>query len=146
MAKVITKNKFAKFNFELLKFYEGGIVLTGSEIKSIRAGNVNIKNCYLTVKDNEVWIINMHIANYMNIKEDEQRTRKILLHKREIARITMQLEAKRLSLVATTLLFSKTGKVKIEFAIGKGKTLHDKRETIKKRDVNIAIRTKLKNR
>ena len=145
MNKVICKNKFAKFNFQLLKIYMGGLVLTGPEVKSIRANNVNIRNCYLTIKDNEVWIVNMFIANYMNIEADEQRSRKVLLNKREILRIKMEVESKKLTLVATTLLFNKKSKVKIEFALAKGKNLADKRETIKKRDNERVIKKKLKN-
>ena len=145
MNKVICKNKFAKFNFQLLKIYTGGLVLTGPEVKSIRANNVNIKNCYLTIKNNEVWIINMFVANYMKIEADEQRSRKVLLNKNEILRIKMEVESKKLTLVATTLLFNKRSKVKIEFALAKGKNLSDKRETIKKRDNERLIKKKLKN-
>ena len=146
MAKVIAKNKYAKFNFELLKFFEGGLVLTGPEVKSIRQGNVHIKNSYLTIKDDEVWVINMFIANYMNIQGDEQRTRKVLLHKREINKLKTMLETKRLALVGTTLLFNKNGKIKLEFAVGRGKTLRDKREVIKKKDINKKIQKRLKTR
>ncbi len=146
MAKVIAKNKYAKFNFELLKFFEGGLVLTGPEVKSIRQGNVHIKNSYLTIKDDEVWVINMFIANYMNIQADEQRTRKVLLHKREINKLKTMLETKRLALVGTTLLFNKNGKIKLEFAVGRGKTLRDKREVIKKKDINKKIQKRLKTR
>ena len=146
MAKVITKNKYAKFNFELLKFFEGGLVLSGPEVKSIRQGNVHIKNSYLTIKDNEIWVINMFIGNYMNIQADEQRTKKILLHKKEINKLKTILETKRLSLVATTLLLNKKGKIKLEFAIGRGKTLRDKREIIKKKDIDKKIQKQLKQK
>lgn len=135
MAKVISKNKDAFFNFNLLDRYEAGIELKGWEVKSIRAGHVNLKGAFCSFKGSELFVSNMHISQYMNIPGDETAPRKLLLHKNELKKIKVAVQQKGVSVVATTLKWSSKGLVKLDIAIGKGKTKTDKREDIKKRDM-----------
>lgn len=140
-------NKKAKFDYEILDTYETGIVLTGTEIKSIREGKANLKDCYAIVKNNEVFLLNMHISHYKEgniFNHDETRTRKLLLHKKEIFKIRDSLEKEGLTLVPLKLYF-KNNKVKILLGIAKGKKNYDKRESIKKRENLIEIKRGLKN-
>lgn len=134
MSKVISKNKDAFFNFELLEGFEAGIELKGWEVKSIRAGRVNLKGSFCTFKDGELFLSNMHINLYMNVPGDETSPRKLLLHKHQISKIRNALKQKGFSVVAKTLKWSSKGLVKVDIAIARGKTVHDKRVTIKKRD------------
>lgn len=134
MSKVISKNKDAFFNFELLEGFEAGIELKGWEVKSIRAGRVNLKGSFCTFKDGELFLSNMHINLYMNVPGDETAPRKLLLHKHQISKIRNALKQKGFSVVAKTLKWSSKGLVKVDIAIARGKTVHDKRVTIKKRD------------
>ncbi|MDR2457515.1 MAG: SsrA-binding protein SmpB [Clostridiales Family XIII bacterium] len=138
MYKIITKNKKARFEYFFLEKFEAGIVLFGTEIKSIRMGKVSISESYARIdKYDEVWINNMHISPYENgniFNKDPIRPKKLLLHKREVNKIRLKLNDKGLTLIPTMLYIENNGKAKIELAIGKGKKLHDKRATIKKRD------------
>lgn len=129
-------NRKAHFNYEIEDTYEAGIVLTGSEVKSIRSGNVNIKDSYAIIRNGECFILNMHISLYKEANQfnhEETRTRKLLLNKREILKINNYLILEGYSLVPIKLYFVK-GKVKILLGLGKGKKLYDKREAIKKKD------------
>jgi SsrA-binding protein len=129
-------NRKAHFNYEIEDTYEAGIVLTGSEVKSIRSGNVNIKDSYAIIRNGECFILNMHISSYKEANQfnhEEKRTRKLLLNKREILKINNYLILEGYSLVPIKLYFVK-GKVKILLGLGKGKKLYDKREVIKKKD------------
>ncbi|MFZ2619788.1 MAG: SsrA-binding protein SmpB [Alphaproteobacteria bacterium] len=135
---IIALNRRARFNFELLEFYEGGLVLTGSEVKSIRGGNAQVNEAHAHVVGDELWLINAHIAPYINAgytQHDARRTRKVLLHKKELLKIKQAREQKGLTLVPTKLYWKK-GKVKVEIALARGKKLHDKRATLKERDWN----------
>lgn len=138
--KIICTNPIAKFQYFLLDNYEAGIVLTGDEIKSIRAGHISIKESFVVIKNNEVWLKNAFIQNYDKSfmggrnKSDEKKDRKLLLHKKEILKIKKSLEQEGLTIVPTKVYFN-NAKAKIEVAVAKGKKLYDKRETIKKRDV-----------
>ena len=135
--KVIATNRKANFEYEILNRYEAGIVITGTEVKSIRDGKVNIQESYGRIVNDEVWIINSHINEYKygNINNHEPlRNRKLLLNKREIRKIKQQLQEKGLTLVPLKVYF-KGSLVKIEIGIAKGKKLYDKRESIKKRDI-----------
>ncbi|MCR8613421.1 MAG: SsrA-binding protein SmpB [Mycoplasma sp.] len=134
MPKVIARNKDSKYNFFLEKEIEAGIVLTGNEVKSIREGKVNIKNTFVKIINDEAFVLNMHISQYMNNEHDELRTRKLLLKKREIIRMREKLEQKGFSLLVTKLVFNSKSLIKIYIALGKGKNIIDKREVIKKRD------------
>ena len=142
------KNKKAYFDYEILESFEAGIVLKGTEIKSIRAGKANLKDSYAIVRNNEVFLLNMHISRYEEgniFNHEETRTRKLLLHKKEILKIKDSLEIKGLTLVPLKLYF-KDNYAKILIGLAKGKKLYDKRESIKKRDNLIEIKKELKNR
>ena len=130
------KNRKASFEFELLDDFEVGIVLLGSEVKSIRAGNVSITEAYCYVNKGEVFIKNMHIQELKNapVQHEPLRERKLLLTKKEIYKIETQLKNKGLTLVPT-YLYNKKGLIKLKLRLAKGKKLYDKRESIKAKDV-----------
>lgn len=139
-------NKKAYFDYEILDTYETGIVLTGTEIKSIREGNVNLKDSYGVIRNNEIYLLNMHISEYKEgniFNHEEKRTRKLLLHKKEILKIKDKVALEGITLVPLKLYFNKN-KVKILLGIAKGKKVYDKRESIKKRDTEREIRKQLK--
>lgn len=134
---LILKNKKAYFNYEILETWEAGIVLTGPEIKSIRAKEVAISEAFILIRRGQVEVLNMNIKNYEfahHIKLEPTRTRKLLLHKQEIKKILKRIKLENLTLVPLTLYF-KGNYVKMAIGLAKGKKDIDKRETIKKRDV-----------
>lgn len=136
------KNRKARFNYFIEKTYEAGIALTGTEIKSIRKGSANFNDSYITIKNGEVFIKNMYIAKYEEgnrFNHDERRDRKLLLHKNEIKRLGTELQNVGYTLVPTRLYF-KGNHAKIEVGLARGKKLYDKRETIKKRDLDREMR------
>ncbi|OQX55451.1 MAG: SsrA-binding protein [Candidatus Aminicenantes bacterium 4484_214] len=145
--RVIATNKKALFNYELLETYEAGLVLTGSEVKSIREGRVSLKESYAEIVDGEVFLVNCHISPYpaANIFNHEpKRRRKLLLHKKEIKRLMGRTSEKGYTLVPTKLYLSDRGKVKIEIALAKGKKAYQKREAIRERDREREMRAELK--
>lgn len=147
MEKLIAKNPTAYHNYTISNTIEAGIVLTGTEIKSIRNRNVNIKDTYVNIKNGEVFVYGMHISPYEfgNINnKDPLRTRKLLLNRSEINKLVGQIQTKGISLVPTKMYF-KGNKVKLEIGIGKGKNLFDKREDIAKKDAEMKIKRALKN-
>lgn len=132
---VIAVNKKARHLYELSGFLEAGISLTGPEVKSIREGKVNFVDSYVEFKNGEAWLVSLHIAPYANAgyaPQDPDRSRKLLLHAREIAKLAAQTAQKGLTVVPCKLYFNH-GKIKVEIALGRGKKLHDHRETLKKR-------------
>ena len=140
------KNKKALFDYYIEDTYEAGIVLTGTEIKSIRDGKANLGDSYAIIKNGEVYLLNMHISHYDKgniFNHNETRTRKLLLHKKEILKIRDKIDIKGFTLVPIKLYFSKN-RAKILLGIGKGKKAFDKRETIKERDINREIKKNLK--
>ncbi len=140
------KNRKANFDYEILETYEAGIVLTGTEIKSIRAGKANLKDSYAIVRNNEIYLLNMHISHYEQgniFNHDETRTRKLLFHKKEIYKIRDFLEKDGLTLVPLKLYF-KDNYAKILIGVAKGKKNYDKREAMKKRDNLREIKKELK--
>lgn len=144
--KLIAKNPTAYHNYTIQSTIEAGIVLTGTEIKSIRNGKVNIKDTYVNIKNGEAFIYGMHISPYEfgNIyNKDPLRTRKLLLNRSEINKLFGQIQTKNISLVPIKLYF-KNNKVKLEIGIGKGKKLFDKREDIAKKDAEMKIKRALK--
>ena len=148
MEKILAKNPTAYHNYTLENTIEAGIVLTGTEIKSIRNGKVNIKDTYVNIKDGEVFIYGMHISPYEfgNIfNKDPIRTRKLLLNKHEINRLFGMIKQKGISLIPTKM-YMKGNKVKLEIGIGKGKKLFDKRKDIAKKDAEMKIQRALKNK
>ena len=139
-------NRKARFNYDLIDTIECGIVLKGTEIKSIRAGKANIKDSYGIIKNNEAYILNMHISPYENggvFNHEETRTRKLLLHKNEILKLKNKLELEGFTLIPLKVYFV-DGKAKIELGLCKGKKLYDKREDVKKRDIEREIAKKYK--
>ena len=134
--KVIVNNSKARFNYFLDDFLECGIELKGSEIKSIRKSGASLADSYIVIRNEEAYILNMHIAPYEQgnvFNHEPNRTRKLLLHKKEIRKLAQKAAEQSMSIVPTRV-YLKKGKLKIEIALGKGKKLFDKRETIKKRD------------
>ncbi|MCI8481598.1 MAG: SsrA-binding protein SmpB [Clostridia bacterium] len=148
MSSLIAKNPTAKHNYTIENTIEAGIVLTGTEIKSIRLGKVNLKDSYAIIKNGEPYILGMHISpyEYGNIfNKDPLRNRKLLLNKREINRLIGLTKQKGYSLVPMSLYF-KGSFVKLELGIGKGKKLYDKRQELAKKDANRTVERALKNK
>ena len=136
--KIISNNRKASFNYFLEEFYEAGIVLKGSEIKSLRDGKVNISESYAFDNNGEIYLINSHIPMYKASSynnHNPKRNRKLLLNKREIDKLLGRIHREGFTLIPTKMYFKK-GKVKVEIAVAKGKKQYDKRQTIKKRDWN----------
>jgi len=145
--KVLIKNKKARHEFFIEETYEAGIELLGNEVKSIREGKANIKEAYVRIKDNEALITGMHISPYEKSSSwstDPVRTRRLLLHKKEIIKLYSQVMQKGLTLVPLTV-YLKKGLVKIEIGVARGKKLYDKRQDVKERDAKRAqdIATKM---
>lgn len=139
-------NRKARFNYEVIDTIECGIVLKGTEIKSIRNGKANIKDSYGIIKNNEAYILNMHISPYENggvFNHEETRTRKLLLHKNEILKLNNKLQLEGFTLIPLKVYFV-NGKAKVELGLCKGKKLYDKRETEKKKDIEREIAKKYK--
>lgn len=142
----ICTNKIARHEYYILDTYECGIVLSGTEIKSIRQGKVNIKDSFATVKSGEVFIHNLHISPYEKgniFNKDPLRTRKLLLHRNEILKIQMELKKKGLTLIPLRMYF-KGSLAKVELGIAQGKKLYDKRQDIAKRDATVRLNKVLK--
>jgi len=145
--KVITKNKKAYFNYELLETLESGISLLGSEVKSVREGRVSLKESYAEIRGGEVFLLGCHISQYEaanRLNHDPLRERKLLLHRREIKRWTGKIKERGFTLVPTRMLFSDRGLVKVELALAKGKKVHQKREVIRERDRDREMRREMK--
>ena len=137
----IALNRRARHDYEILARFEAGIVLTGSEIKSVREHKVQLQGAYGRVRDGEVWLEAMHIAQYASAgyaQHNPTRDRKLLLHKKEIARIAEMLGEKGLTLIPLAMYF-KRGKAKVELGVGRGLKRYDKREKIQEREVNRQI-------
>jgi len=148
MEKLIAKNPVAYHNYSINDKLEAGIVLTGTEIKSIRAGKVNLKDAYINIKNGEAFIYGMHISPYEHgniFNKDPLRTRKLLLNKREINKLLGYTSTKGMSLIPIQLYF-KNNFVKLELGIGKGKKLYDKREDMAKKEAERKIQRTLKNK
>lgn len=131
----VALNKKARHLYELSDFLEAGIALTGPELKSIRAGRVNFQDSYVEFRKGEAWLVSLHIAPYANagyVEQNPDRDRKLLMHAREISRYAAAVAQKGLTVVPVKMYFHH-GKVKVEIALGRGKKLYDKRETLKQR-------------
>lgn len=130
-------NRRARFNFEIGQVFEAGIALTGTEVKSLRQGQSNIADSYAGEKGGELWLFNAYIPEYLQanrFNHETRRPRKLLLHRREISRLIGAVEREGMTLVPLKLYFNDRGRAKVELAVARGKKLHDKRETSKKRD------------
>ena len=144
--KIVATNPTAKHNYNITDTYEAGIVLTGTEIKSIRNGKVNLKDTYANIKNGEVFIYGMHISPYEHgniYNKDPLRTRKLLLNRREINKLTGLIKQKGLSLVPISLYFSGNF-LKIELGVGQGKKLFDKRQDIARKDAERRMQQALR--
>jgi SsrA-binding protein len=142
---IISENKKARFDYHVVETFEAGMVLTGSEVKSLRGNQVQLKDSYVSFVGNEAFLQNAHIAEYKNSSYNNhhpERLRKLLLNRREINEIYGALREKGLTCVPLKIYF-KDGRVKLEIALVKGKKLHDKRESIKKRDVSLEMKKSL---
>ena len=145
--KIVAKNKKAYYNYEILESYEAGISLLGSEVKSIREGRISLKESHAEIKGGEIFLLNCHISPYeaANIfNHDPIRERKLLLHRREIKRLSGKVTEKGLTLIPTKVLINDRGKVKIEVSLAKGKRAYQKREVIRERDRDRELRAELK--
>jgi SsrA-binding protein len=139
--KVIATNRRARHDYEIMDTYEAGIVLTGTEVKSLRAGRASLTDAFASVDDGEVWLRNLHIPEYTQgswTNHEPRRTRKLLLHRKEIERLIGKTRESGLSLVPLSMYFSE-GKVKVEIALGRGKRSYDKRADLAKRDANREV-------
>lgn len=145
-AKDIINNRHAFHEYHILDKYEAGAVLQGTEVKSLMSGLIQLKESYVSVKDNEVWLLNAHISQYShgNINNHEPlRTRKLLLHRKEIEKLVKETTIKGFTLVVTRIYW-KNGRIKFEIGVAKGKKLYDKREDLKSRTIEKETRTQLK--
>jgi SsrA-binding protein len=134
--KIAAENRKARFHYEIGEKFEAGIALTGSEVKSLRAGKATIAESYADARDGEIWLINSNIMEYLQagrFNHAPKRPRKLLLHKGQINKLMGAVERQGMTLVPLKLYFNERGRAKIEIALGRGKKLHDKRETEKKR-------------
>ncbi len=135
--KIIASNKKARHDYEISGEIEAGIVLVGTEVKSIRQGKINLKDSYAEIKNNEVFLREMHITPYQNAYYDNHeplRSRKLLLHNREIKKLIGKVSERGFTIIPLKVYF-KNGKIKVQIGLAKGKKLYDKRDTIKKRDI-----------
>ena len=146
--KVVATNREAYHNFHIMETVECGIALTGTEVKSVREGRCNLKDSYGQIRQGEAWLLNAHISPYSHGNRENHeptRTRKLLLHKKEIDKLQGKAQEKGLTLVPTKM-YLKNGRVKIELAVAKGKKLYDKRETEKRREADREARAVMKER
>jgi SsrA-binding protein len=144
----LATNRQARFKYHLLDKWEAGIVLQGSEVKSLRDGKVNLKDSYAVLRDGEVWLYSMHIAPYAPAASeghDPERVRKLLLHRREIERLIGKTHEKGLTLIPTRIYF-KGANAKVELALARGKEQRDKREAIKEREQKREMERELRRR
>lgn len=146
--RLIADNRKALHDYHIIETFEAGVVLLGTEVKSIREGSVNLRDSYARLDNGEVWLLNLHIGPYSHsgyASHEDRRQRKLLLHKAEIRKLTGKVAEKGLTLVPLRMYY-KTGRVKVAIALAKGKQLHDKRETIRRREVDRETRAVVKDR
>ena len=144
----IARNRAARHEYTILDSYEAGVVLTGTEVKSLREGRANIADAYGVVRDGELWLLNAHIAPYGSggyVNHEPTRSRKLLLHRREIRRLIGAVERQGLTLVPLELYFLR-GRAKVSLALGRGKKLHDKRDDARRRDAERDIARAFRHR
>lgn len=144
--KEILNNRQAYHEYHILDKFEAGAVLVGTEVKSIMAGRIQLKDSYVSVKDGEVWLFNVHISHYSHGNKqnhDPLRTRKLLLHRKEIEKLERETTQKGMTLIITSIYW-KNGRIKFEIGVAKGKKLYDKRETEMKKAIDKETRQQLK--
>jgi len=133
----VAENRKARFNYEIVDTFEAGLVLTGTEVKSLREGKANIAESYATEEGGEIWLINSYLPEYLQanrFNHETRRRRKLLLNRKEVRKLIGAVQREGMSLVPLRIYFNDRGRAKLELALAKGKKLHDKRETEKKRD------------
>jgi SsrA-binding protein len=146
--RTIAENRKARHDYHIVDTWEAGVALLGTEVKSIREGRVNLRDSYARIDNGEVWMLNVHISPYSHrgsSNHEELRQRKLLLHRDEIRKLVGRVAEKGLTLVPLELYFKK-GRVKVQLALAKGKQAHDKRETIRRREVDRETRAAVKSR
>lgn len=146
--KILSDNRQAGHNYFLMDRFEAGMVLTGTEVKAAKDGKIQLKDAYCTVQADEAWLVNAHISQYSHGNRENHppvRNRKLLLHRREIDKLFAIIREKGLSLIPTKI-YLKNGKIKCEFAVAKGKKLHDKRETERARTAEAEARAEMRRR
>ena len=148
--KIVAQNKKARFEYEILEKYEAGIVLQGSEVKALRNGRVNINDAYCRFIKGELWLLNAHIGHMestnRNFSRDERAPRKLLLHKKQLHTLYGKVMKEGLTIVPLMLYFNERNRAKLSIALAKGKKLHDKRETLKRRTLDREAAQAMKNR
>ena len=135
--RTVAENRKARYNYEVLDTFETGLVLTGTEVKSLRQGQANIQDSYASVEGGEIWLINSYLPEYLQanrFNHEPRRRRKLLLNKREMAKLSQSVDREGMTLVPLKIYFNDQGRAKLLLAVGRGKKLHDKRETEKQRD------------
>ena len=135
--RIVAENRKARFNYEIIDTFEAGLVLSGTEVKSLRLGKSNIAESYATEEGGEIWLINSHIPEYLQanrFNHEPRRRRKLLLNKNEVRKLIGAVQREGMSLVPLKIYFNERGRAKLELALARGKKLHDKRETEKRRD------------
>jgi len=146
--KVVCQNRKAWHDYQILETYEAGMVLTGTEVKSLRAGRANLKDSFARIADSELWLENMHISPYEQgnrFNHDPKRARKLLMHKNEIMRLWGRTREKGLALIPLKVYF-KDGRAKVELALARGKKIYDKREEIARREARRELERALRRR
>jgi len=146
--KVVATNRDVYHNYHILETYECGVMLTGTEVKSIRDGRINLKDSYVLVREGEAWLFNTHVTHYSHgnrSNPDPTRSRKLLLHREEIVKLASKVAEKGLTLIPTKVYF-KNGRAKIEVGLAKGKKLYDKRETEMRKTVDRETRRAMRER
>ena len=146
--KILSDNRQAGHNYFLMDRFEAGLVLTGTEVKAVKDGNVQLKDAYAEVRNNEAWLVNAHISQYSHGNRENHlpvHNRKLLLHRREIDKLVGQTREKGLLLIPTKM-YLKGGRIKCELAVAKGKKLHDKRETERKKTAEDEARAEMRRR
>jgi SsrA-binding protein len=146
--KILSDNRAAGHNFILMDKYEAGIALSGTEVKAAKAGKVQLKEAYADITGGEAWLMNAHISHYSHgnrMNHEPVRKRKLLLHRKEIDKLDSIVKEKGLTLIPTKL-YLKNGKIKCEFAVGKGKKLHDKREAAKSKEMQDEAKREMNRR
>ncbi|QQG64871.1 SsrA-binding protein SmpB [Desulfobulbus oligotrophicus] len=146
--KIVSKNKKAFHDYAIEQTFEAGIVLSGPEVKSLRAGRVNLRDGYAQLKGGEVFLYNVHISPYSyatHVEQDPLRTRKLLLHRHEIRKLIGKLHEKGIALIPLKIYFIGNGKAKVEMALAKGKKLYDKRAALKEKESNLEMKRSMRH-
>jgi SsrA-binding protein len=137
--KIVAENRKARFNYEIVDTFEAGLVLTGTEVKSLREGKANIAESYATEEGGELWLINSYLPEYLQanrFNHETRRPRRLLLHRRQIDKLIGATQREGFTVIPLKMYFNDRGRAKVELGLGRGKKLHDKRETEKQRDWN----------